>query len=207
MKYLPFEDFEIHTTLTSDEVFYKLRAAVDTQRKWWIFTNKPFWGGEVERHYFRMWRVTWWSRNFTPVISGKIQSVDSGSCLRIKMRMPWYSFLFYSFAFGFIWLSFFIGNANLIVQKIETGIWQIESPWDILPLIVMLAFIYLISVGTYKCDVGYVKKYLLWLTEAGEENIKYFDRIFGISERQIIISLLILTLVFSFGWIMYSILW
>jgi hypothetical protein len=76
MKYLPFEDFEIHTELTSDEVFYRLRAAVDTQRKWWIFTNKPFWG-EVSRQYFKISTDTWWAYNFRPIIFGSFRSGDS----------------------------------------------------------------------------------------------------------------------------------
>jgi hypothetical protein len=206
MKYLPFENFEIHTDLTSDEVFYKLRAAVDTKRKWWIFTNKPFWGGEVERHYFRFWRVTWWSRNFTPIVSGKINSEDSGCCVRVRMRMPWFGFLFYSFWLGAIWFMYFGAIVNLIIQKIKTGIWQIESPWQLLPLIGMFAFGYLISVGTFMSEAIDVKEYLLWLSGTKKENIIYIDRVFGITESQIIMSLFLVTVFVSLGWIVFNLL-
>lgn len=209
MKYLPFEDFDIHTELTSDEVFYRLRAAVDMEGKWWIFTNKPFWG-EVYRYRFRIWRDTWWSHNFTPIVSGTIQTEGSGSLLRIKMRMPWYSFLFYSFAFGFVWLSFFIGHANLVLQKVQTGIWQIESllEWllNVVLYIVFLAFSYLISVGTFKGEVRRVKDYLLQLSEADKENIIYWDRILGITESQIIKLFFLITFVISLGWMVFSLL-
>ncbi len=121
MKYLPFEDFEIHTTLSRDEIYYRLCAAVKAERKWLIFSNKLFWG-DVYRHYFRIGRNTWWNYNFTPVVSGNIDPEELGCCVRIKMRMPWLSFLFYSFAFGFIWLSFFISMANLVVQRVKTAV-------------------------------------------------------------------------------------
>jgi hypothetical protein len=205
MKYLPFEDFEIHTTLTSDEVFYKLRAAVDTQRKWWIFTNKPFWG-EVHRHYFRMWRPTWWSRRIIPVVFGRTQPAGTGSCLRIRMRLPWHNLFFLIIWLGLIWCLFFIGVTNLIIQKIQTGIWQIESPWFLLLPIGMFAFVYLLSVGIFKSETNYVKEYLLWLSGASRENITYIDRIFGITETQIIMSLFLVTVVASLGWIVFSLL-
>jgi hypothetical protein len=206
MKYLPFEDFEIHTTVTSDEVFHRLRAAVDTKRKWWIFTNKPFWGGEVERHYFRIWRVTWWSHNFTPIVTGKIHPEGFGSCLQIKLRMPWFGFWFYALILVWLWFIYFDGIANLIIQKIQTGIWQIESPWMLLPGIVMFAFAYLISVGTFMSEADKVKEYLLRISETKKENIKYQDRFFGVTEPQILKTLFLATLVASLGWIVYSLL-
>ena len=90
---------------------------------------------------------------------------------------------------------YFGGVANLIIQKIKTGIWQIESPWQLLPLIGMFAFGYLISVGTFMSEAIDIKEYLLWLSETKKENITYKDKIFGISESQIIKSLLIVTIV------------
>ena len=117
MKYLPFEDFEIHTTMTSDEVFHKLRAAV----------------------------------------SGKIHSEGSGCCVRIRMRLLWFSFLFYLLILGWLWYMYFGGIANLIVQKVQTGIWQIESPWLLLPGIGMFAFGYLLSVGTFRSETRHIR--------------------------------------------------
>ncbi len=209
MKYLPYEEFELHTDLSPDEIFYRLRAAVDTERKWWFFTNKPFWG-EVYRGRFRIWRDTWWSRNITPVTSGIIQHEGLGSSIHIWMRMPWFGFLFSSVMFGFLWLSFFMAHANLIVQKIQTGVWQIESFWEWLLnfvlYIVFLAYVYLISAGIFKREVRRVKDYLLWLTQTTEENIVYRDRILGLSESQIIKAIFIIPIVISIGWIIFKLL-
>jgi hypothetical protein len=209
MKYLPFENFELPTKLSSDEVFYRLRAAVDTQRKWWIFTNKPFWG-DVNRHYFRIWTNSWWGHNFRPIVFGSIQSDGSRCYLQIKMRMPWFGFLFYSFIFGFVWLSFFMGHASLVVQKIQTGFWYYESLGDwllnVVLGIVFLAFIYLISVGAFKSEARRAKDHLLRLSETTEENIIYRDMILGISESQIITALFYIPIGISVGWTIYKLL-
>jgi hypothetical protein len=206
MRFLPFEDFEVHTTMSSNEVFYRLRASVDTQRKWLIFTNKPFWG-LVHRKYFRIRRDTWWNHNVTPVVFGKVNLEDSGCCIRIKMRMPWLSFLFDSLVLGWLWVMYFGGIANLIVEKIRSGIWQIDSPGMLLPGVGMFAFVYLISVGAFKSEVRRIKSYLLSLWQANEENIIVRDQIFGLTEPQFIKSLFLLTLVISLTWIVFSVFW
>jgi len=209
MKYLPFEEFEIHTRLSADEVFYRLRAAVDTERKWWIFTNKPFWG-EVYRGSFRIWRAAYWSRNFTPITFGIIKREGFGSCILIWMRMPWFSFLFYAAIFCFSWFSFILGHADLIVQRIQTGTWQYESlgEWllNFVMFFIFLLFIYLISVGTFKADVHKVKEGLLRISETAEENIIDHDRILGITEPQVIQALLLLPLGISIGRMIFNLL-
>src|SRR4030095_5090288 len=106
-----------------------------------------------------------------------IQSEALGCCLQIRIRLPWFGYLIDSFIFGFIWLSFFMGNANLIIQKIQTGIWQIESlgEWflNVILYLVFLAYLYLITVGTFKYDARYVKDYLFKLSETTKEGILY----------------------------------
>jgi len=203
MKYLPFEDFEIQTTLTSDEVYYRLCASVDTERKWLIFTNKPFWG-EVDRRDFRIWRATWWNHNIGPVISGKIWPGTSGCCIVIRMRMPWFGFLFWLFWLGAVLYMYFGGIAYLIIQKFQTGIWQIESPLFLLPGIVIFALGYLIFMRPFKSGVRYIRDYLLWLSQTGEGNIIYRDEFLGFTEPQIIRSLFLLMLIISLGWIVFS---
>ncbi len=202
MKFLPFEDFEIHTELSSDQVFYKLRAAVDTQRKWWIFTNKPFWG-EVGRYHFRIWRTTWGNRN-QPIVTGRIQMRGTGSCIKVSIRYALLSYLFWLIWLGGIWYIFFKGVSELIFQKIKTGIWEIASPWDLLPLIGMFAFGYLLSVGFFMSEAIDIKEYLLWLLETNKEEIIYLNKIFGLSELQIIKSLVGGTIIISLGWIVFK---
>jgi hypothetical protein len=126
------------------------------------------------------------------------------------MRMPWLSFLFFSLIFGFIWLSFFMGHASLLVLKIQTGIWYYESlgEWflNIVLGIVFLAFTYLISVGTFKSDAHRAKGHLLKLSETTEEDIMYRDTILGIKESQIVKALFIIPVVISLGWMIYKLL-
>lgn len=204
MKYLPFEDFEIHTDLSSDEAFYRLRAAVDTKRKWVFFTNKPFWG-EVERNYFKIWRATWWNQNFRPIIYGVIYEDGSVSHLKIKMRMPWFAFVFYGLILCWLWFQYFLALANLIAQKIISGVWQIASPWMLLPHIFFFSFIYLISVGIFMAEKNNAKAFLLEIFKETNVSVKYQEEIFGISEKQILRMFFVLTLVVTVGWILYRI--
>jgi hypothetical protein len=203
MKYLPFEDFEIQTSLSSDEVFYRLRAAVDTKRKWVFFTNKPFWG-EVKRGHFKIWRVTWWNRNFSPFVYGEICEATSGIRMKIKMRMPWFGFVFYGIILCWLWFQYFIVLANLLAQKIITRVWEIESPWMLLPPVILFAFAYLISVGTFFVEADKVKEFFMQLSNAKNEDVKYQEKIFGITERQIFRIFFILTFLVFVGWISYK---
>jgi len=196
MKYLPFEEFKIHTKLTSDEVFYRLRATVDTKGTWQILINKPFLG-KVRRDNFRISRNTWWNPNFSLVIYGEIQSVGSGSCVLVKMRLAWSFFLFWLIWLGGVWYIFFGGTTNLIIQKIHTGIWQIDSPFWLLPPIFMFAFGYLLVIGNFKYAVNRSKEVFWRSFGVTQENIRFKDRIFGFTELQIINMLLLLTIVVS----------
>jgi len=196
--------------MISDEIFYRLRATVETKNTWWIrilplFVNKPYFG-EVRRDIFRISRITWWYHNFTPVVSRKIQSEGLGCCLQVRMRMRWLSFLFSAFWLGAVWVMYFGGMANLIIQKIQTGTWQIESPWLLLPGIVMFALGYLISLGSFKNEANRVKEFLLTLSNSNEQNVIYCDQLLEIKESQIIQSLFLVTFVVSIAWIVFNLL-
>lgn len=203
MKYLPFEDFEIQTNLSSGEVFYRLRAAVDTKRKWVFFTNKPFWG-EVERNYFKIWRVTWWNQNIRPIIYGVIYENGSVSHVKIKMRMPWVAFVFDGLILCWLWFQYFLTLANLIAQKIISGVWQIASPWMLLPPIFFFSLAYLISVGIFIVEKNNAKAFLLEIFNKTNVSVKYQEEIFGISEKQIFRMFFVLTFVVTAGWILYQ---
>jgi hypothetical protein len=203
MRHLPFEDFEIHTKLTSDEVYYRFCDSVDTERKWWVFT-KPFWG-EVSRSEFKFWRAIWLNR-FSPIISGKIWSEGSGCCVVIRMRMPWFGFVFYSLILGWLCVIYFGAIANLIVQKILTGVWQIDLPWVLLLIPGIFVFLHLVSQGIFKGEVRRVKDHLLWLSQTNKENIIYRDEFLGLTEHQIIRAWFVITLVISLVWVMSDLL-
>jgi hypothetical protein len=196
MKYLPFDDFEIHTALTSDEVFYRFRAAVDTKGTWQILINKPFWG-KVKRNVFRISRATWWNPNFSLIISGEIQPEGSGSCIRVKIRLAWLFFLFWLFWLGGVWYIFFGGITKLIIQKIQTGIWQIESPFWMLPPIFMFAVGYLMVIGNFKHAANRSKEIFWRSFGVTRENVFFKGKIFGFTEFQIINMLLLLTVTVS----------
>ena len=163
--------------------------------------------GKVGRDNFRISRSTWWNPNFSLVISGEIHLEDSGSCLRIKMRLNWLFFLFWVIWLGIVWYSFFGGISNLIIQKIQTGSWQIDSPLWLLPPIFMFAFGYLLVIGNFKHAANRSKEIFWKSFEIAQENIITNDKIFGLTEFQIINMLLLLTVTVAVLAIVINLLW
>ncbi|HMR99586.1 MAG TPA: hypothetical protein PKE62_10040 [Anaerolineales bacterium] len=202
MKYLPFEDFEIQTALTSNEVFYRLRAAVDTERKWLIFSNKPFWG-EVSRHYFKIWKTQWWRRD-NPIVTGAIIPNELGCRISVNVRLPWITFWLWWLFLGFIWVAFFIAPAEWLVLKIQTGIWQVESPGGYLISLALFTFFYLFSANVFRKDVRNIKDHFLWISQANEQNIMNKGQIWGMTETQIIKAFFVIPLIIALGWIVFK---
>lgn len=202
MKYLPFEDFEIETDLSPDEVFYRFRAAVDTKRKWWIFTNKLFLG-EVSRHYFHIWRVRSLLRKDYAYVIGTINGTSKGCVLRLRMRMYFYNLIFWLVWLGAVWYMYFGGIASLVLTKIQTGVWNIDSPLFFLPGIGFFAWGYFIGVISFKLEAEYVKDSLVKITGVPRNKFHPIDRLFGLTESQIIGILFLGTFLVSGGWILY----
>lgn len=208
MDYLPFEDFEIHTALSSDEVFYKLRASVETKKTWWrpLFTISKSYYGEVNRNSFRIVRIALLTRNFTPEVFGTIQQRNSGSNIRVKMRLHSSSFIFWAFWLGAVVYMILKGVISLVIQMAQLGVWQINPYWEIFPLLGFFAFGYLLVMVSFKLETDRVKEFLARLADVKREDIQYKDQILGLTEFQIIKWLFLLIFIVSFGWILYSLL-
>ena len=89
-------------------------------------------------------------------------------------------------------------------------VWQIESPGEWLPNVVVyfvfLSFLCFLSVGMYKWEAYDVINYLLRLSQARMGNIIYHDTVLGIRESQIIKALFLIPIVISIGWIIFKLL-
>jgi len=196
MRYIPFEDFEIHSTLSSSEIFYRLRASVETKETWRILIKKPYFG-RVNRNNFRIKKVTkWWDRSLPSTISGEILPRDPGSCIRIIVKSHWYIIMFYTIWLAACWYLLFSEITILVIYKIQTGIWHIalsELFWPV----GMFIFGYLILEIDFMIDTKRSKEFLMKLLETDMETIKHKDVIFGLTEFQIILLLFLGTAIIS----------
>ena len=91
-----------------------------------------------------------------------------------------------------------------MTQKIQTGIWQYVSPVDFLPSIVLFVVGYLFLEYSFKSDVKHAKEFLMNLFGAKLDDIKYIDKVLGLTESQIIKALFIISIVISLGWMIYK---
>ena len=108
--------------------------------------------------------------------------------------------------FGFIFYKLVDGTANIVLQIIQTGTWQIELVWQFLPLFGMFAFGYILVMNDIKPETKRYKEFFINLLEVDLVNIVNRDRIFGMTESQIIKSLFLLTFVALLGLIIYNLL-
>ena len=203
MKYLPYEDFEIQTSLSPDEIFHRFRAAVDTKRKWWIFTNKPFWG-EVNRHYLLIWPVGSFFKAKDTIVFGTIVGNDVGCQVRVRMRFYFRSLIFWFLVLGMFWSFCFGTIASLILAKIQTGLWDIGSSIWFFPSMGIFVFGYLFVMISFKSSTTSIKMHLEEITETKMKNFHHFDRLFGLTEFKIVSALFLGTLLISGVWILYQ---
>ena len=103
------------------------------------------------------------------------------------MRLLWFSFFFFGFCLGAVLFWFSSGFSSLILQKIQTGNWQIDSPLLLFPPILMISIGYYLFNGGFQSEKRLSKEFLanLLVTDAGK--FKYKDMIFGLTEFQIMI--------------------
>lgn len=207
MKSLPFEAFDIYTKLSSDEVFYRLRAIVDTKETWWIFITKPFFG-KVRRDRFKIHRTVLDNRR-SVLTFGEIHKTESGSRIHIQIRLPWLFFLFITCIFGYIYVAFFQWIMNLILLKIQTGIWQVESISESLLTLatypIFMAIFYLLPLYGFNHEAYHIKTRLRQILDASSERI-YQYQILGMTEIQLVKSILSAPIVISLAWMIYKLL-
>jgi len=135
---------------------------------------------------------------------GEFHKTESGSRIHIQIRLPWLSFLFYTYTFGYIYITFFRWMTNLIL-----GIWQVESISDSLFTLVMypifMVLFYLPPLYVFNSEVHNIKERLRQVIDASSErNFQY--QILGMTETQFVKSILSAPIVISIGWMIYRLL-
>ncbi len=79
-----------------------------------------------------------------------------------------------------------------------------SSLWKNLPLLGMFIFAYLLVMVSFKVEVDHIKDFLLKLTDAKDENIRYKDKFFGLTESQIVKWIFLVAVISLSGWIIYN---
>jgi hypothetical protein len=188
MRFLPYDDFELHIKMNPTNAFYKLDSVVGTQKTWLISPiniKEPYWG-DLDIDSFKISRVIWYRNSFKPVILGRIYPEASGTRIQIVMRLDWFVFFFWIFwltGVGFIGFNMY---SDLLISTLRSGESITWSPWQMIP-VGMFAFGYLLTLIGYKIEAAISIKFIFDLFDIPpkSDNVIFHNNILGLSEFQL----------------------
>jgi hypothetical protein len=169
MKFLPFDNFKIYSSLSYDEVRQVLDEEVEPRKGFMLSgifntSDKPF-RGEVFENTFKIFRNIRYKNSFLPIIKGKVSDNYPGTVIEINMRMVIFVYIFMA-----VWITGV--SAALIFTLREAFV------ASIIPL-AMLVFAYLVMIVAYRYEAGKAKKFLneIFKAQVGEDGYDVQDPI------------------------------
>ena len=119
MKLLPYDKFEIKTSLTLEETITALKAQVEP-RKWlrWFSRDHAIFEGDVSRDGFKIMRIIHYRNSFMPVIKGTFKQSQNGINGIIKIGLHPFVIAFMCIWFGGVIFGLFAIVAGLASNKI-----------------------------------------------------------------------------------------
>lgn len=105
MKLLPFEHIIYQSDLNIDEVRRKLDSLIGQRKLFRINggknrTDSKLYEGALKWNSFKINRIINYRTSLLPIIYGKMQKTESGTKLRIKMRLNYFSLVLMTIWFG-----------------------------------------------------------------------------------------------------------
>jgi hypothetical protein len=144
MKFLPWNHYDIQTSLNREKVVELLGSEVEP-RKWPRFSfsrqHKKF-EGEVTWEGFKIRRIIHYRNSFLPMIHGRFEQVRRGIDIKVRMRLHPVVIAFMCFWFGFLGLGICIIGVSVISGKTEF------SPFLLIPF-GMVLFGWLLVSGSF----------------------------------------------------------
>lgn len=157
MKFFPYEDFYIITSLKPEEVETRLQSEMEPNRGFSL--GKPFsssnryFSGYVVNGVFEFKRIISYRNSFVPQIKGSIEPWLNGSRMHVTMTMQ----IFVNVFMG-MWLgSCLVFGLFYLIQELNNGPFQIV---DMVPF-GMFLFGYVLCTGGFKYESSTAKDKLL----------------------------------------------
>jgi len=159
MKFLPFENITYHTQLPGYEVIKRLSDNLEPRK---IFSfgfnrDRKKYEGNIERNKFNINRVIYYKNSFRPTITGKLSEDETGTTIKVKMRLHIFVGIFMTVWLGGVFLGLLAG--------LTAG-----DPVFMLVPFIMLLFGYGLTTGAFKYESIRAKKHLAEIFEAEIES-------------------------------------
>lgn len=117
MKILPYDYYEIQTSLNIDEIVASLQLEVE-QKKWLRFSRQhKLFEGRISLEGFKINRIIHSHNSFFPIIRGRFQETELGTRVKVRMSLFLYSMLFMCFWFGVLLWGIFATSIGYFFDK------------------------------------------------------------------------------------------
>lgn len=152
MLYLPFEQYEIESTLSPEEVKARIAANVETQipMSSFFYSGSKKFKGKIGEDRFLISRIIQYQNSFLPIIKGVIYPNAFGSKIKISMRLN-------KFVLGF-WILW-MGIVSLLIIGFLPSILSKPKFEHLLPFL-MLAFGYFLCIIPFNIEAVKARKLL-----------------------------------------------
>ncbi|MBE0448316.1 MAG: hypothetical protein IBX64_09515 [Actinobacteria bacterium] len=137
MNLLPYEKFEIQTSLTLEETVAALKGEVEPKGWWfwWSSHEHAIFQGDVSRDGFKIMRIIHYMNHFLPVIRGTFKQSQNGIAVMIQMDLHPFVKTFMLIWFGGVIIFLLVLSAYL-----ASGIISLSSSFLLLIPLAMLIF-------------------------------------------------------------------
>jgi hypothetical protein len=163
MKFIPYDSFQIETTLDAAEVERLLAANTEAPKRWYLTMAEPdfFFKGYISNGKFEVERNTNYRKNsFAPAISGVIENTGDQTVIKLKLfpkqQTIWFISLFL--------LGTFAGASIFIISEIRTYAFV----WDDLRAYLPFLFGYLLMMVSFNFERMWANKFIIKLMVAQE---------------------------------------
>jgi hypothetical protein len=155
--FLPFETFEMPSALPPDEIIKRVAAIIEPnppQIPFFYRGNRPC-TGMLDGHRFGLQRIIRYRNNFLPIIIGETLAEDSGSRVKIELRLGGGSF-------GF-WILLILASITGMIAIILSSLPRPDTNLLLIALLLPIA-VYLLCMIPFNLETRKAHKLLSWVT-------------------------------------------
>jgi hypothetical protein len=121
MKFLPYDKFEIETTMSPEAFVAALNSQVEPKRLFRMSSNHLPFQGDISRDGFRITRIIHYRNSFLPIVSGKYFPGPSGIVVEIWMGLHPLVIVFMCVWFGGVGFGAFAMLSGLVTGQVQAS--------------------------------------------------------------------------------------
>lgn len=143
MKFLPWDHYDIQTTLSRDQVVGLFESEVEPRKLLRFSQNHRTFEGIINLEGFKISRIIHYRNSFLPTIHGYFQQGDRGTIIKIKMQLHPFVAVFMCFWFLGVGVGILAVIGNIVSEKELFA----SLPFSLIPFAMLIFGWLLVSFG------------------------------------------------------------